>query len=692
MKHRPEIDGLRALAVIPVILFHAGFEGFSGGFVGVDVFFVISGYLIATLIISEMTASEFRLLTFYERRARRLLPALFFVLAVCMPLAWLTLVPANLKSFGESLMASATFLSNFLYSFVLGGYFDNSSEFRPLIHTWSLSLEEQFYIVFSLMMVALWRFGIKWTVIILTIGFGLTLSFSVIGSQFYGHPLDWLGSQGAFYIARAWEPGLGVLTAFYLFYKDPVRSMAANQTLSFLGLVSVVFSIFFFDQATPVPGLPALIPTVGTCLIIIAAMQGTFVHRILSLPILVGIGLISYSAYLWHQPLLAFARHRWFDVIPSEIAIIFCLCIFGLAYVSWRFVELPFRDRNQIGSRVIWRSSLIGLAFFLSTGFLFTTDFAKSHSPNSLTTMKHGGFVSWHSEMGHVCDEWQTESGATWCTFGDLNSDRNVVVYGDSHLFSIQHSLRAAFKAAGLKATWLAHLDVGRSRCDSTIFTAQEIGMKAEKLKQCPDLFRSALARFKDAEAFILLNRWSIKYFYSDGPIDTLGFFNQHLGCEEIHMPFKERTPLDSTGVLKQTTENMEKAIFNLLDTSSAIIPTLLVYPIPEIGCDPYRYNLRHKWATGAELETLSFPVAEYDQRNMFVIDNFDEYVADHSKRIKPVRLRNAFCHTDDDGMCSIIADSKSLYVDDDHVYQHGADLIVEEIMKVLTQTASTRP
>ena len=149
-------------------------------------------------------------------------------------------------------------------------------------------------------------------------------------------------------------------------------------------------------------------------------------------------------------------------------------------------------------------------------------------------------------------------------------------------------------------------------------------------------------------------------------------------------MPLKERAPLDSSGVLKQTAENMEQAIFNLLDTASSILPTLLAHPVPEIGCNPYRYNLRHKWATGTEPEALSFPVAEYDQRSKFVIDAFDEYVADHSERIKPVRLRNAFCQTSDDEMCSIIVDSKSLYLDDDHVNEHGADLIVEEIMKAL--------
>ena len=685
MNYRPEIDGLRAIAVLPVILFHTGLEAFSGGFVGVDVFFVISGYLIATLIILEMKAGDFRLLSFYERRARRLLPALYLVLAVCMPFAWFTLIPADLRDFGHSLAASAAFLSNLMYAEAMTGYFDNSSEFKPLIHTWSLSLEEQFYVLFPLALVVLWRFGIKWSIFFLSIFFGLSFFSGVLGSLFQGHPLDFLGIKGAYYVGRLWEPFLGVLTAFYLIYKSPERSLAANQMMSLLGLAMVILSFVIFDKETVIPGFNALLPTVGTCLLIISTKPGTIVHHLLSFPLLVGIGLISYSAYLWHQPLLAFARHRWFDVIPSQEAIILCLGSFALAYISWRFVELPFRDRKQILPRTIWFSSLAGLVFFLSAGFLFTTDFARSNSPNTLSTMDYGSFVSWYSDMGHVCDKWQTEPDVTWCMFGDLQSDRNVVLYGDSHLRAALHSLDASFKKMGLRATWLTGLNVDGFNCSSTIFTGQQITLwNEEKVIQCPDRFRFALSKFQDADAFILLNRWSIKYFYSGGPIDNLGFFNQHLGCEEIQVPFKERTPVDSTGILPQTKENMRQAILNLLDSASSILPTLLVYPVPEVGCDPYRYNLRHKWATGRELETLSFPAAEYDRRNSFVIDIFDQYVAEHSERIKPVRLRTAFCGAGDDAMCSIIADSKPLYVDDDHVFEHGADLIAEEIMKAL--------
>lgn len=158
MKYRPEIDGLRAIAILPVIFFHAGFDGFSGGYIGVDIFYVISGYLITSLILSEKDSGTFKLANFYERRARRILPALFFVMAICMPFAWALLLPQDLKAFSESIVAVVTFVSN-IFFWRTTGYFEQASELKPLLHTWSLSVEEQFYLFFPLIILTLWRFG-----------------------------------------------------------------------------------------------------------------------------------------------------------------------------------------------------------------------------------------------------------------------------------------------------------------------------------------------------------------------------------------------------------------------------------------------------------------------------------------------------------------------------------------------------
>lgn len=354
MNYRPEIDGLRALAVVPVIFFHAGFQGFSGGFVGVDVFFVISGYLITSIIIKELDRDSFSLIEFYERRSRRILPALFFVLIACLPFAWLWLRPADMIEFGQSLVAVATFMSN-VFFWIDSDYFATASELKPLLHTWSLAVEEQYYIVFPLIMMALWltakRKAIVGLVVIAIASFVLSehLSQSAPSTNFYLLP------------SRAWELLLGSFTAFYLYHRSHSENLLINQVLSISSVLLIVASIVLFSKETPFPGRFALVPTLGTCLIILCTTPGTLIYRVLSNRALVFIGLVSYSAYLWHQPLFAFARHRLYGELPVVHALVLCVVTFLLAYISWRWVEKPFRDKRKTSRTQIFTFSLIGL-------------------------------------------------------------------------------------------------------------------------------------------------------------------------------------------------------------------------------------------------------------------------------------------------------------------------------------------
>lgn len=361
MNYRAEIDGLRALAVLPVILFHAGFEWFSGGFVGVDVFFVISGYLITTIIISEMAEGKFSIVNFYERRARRILPALFFVMAACLPFAWLWLTPNDLKNFGQSLVAVSTFSSNFLFWWE-SGYFDTVAEWKPLLHTWSLAVEEQYYILFPVFLMLTWRLGIKWVLILLSVLFLLSLGVAQWGA--YNSP------SATFFLlpTRGWELLVGVFAAFYLKYSTHIKSHTVNQALSLLGFGMIAYSIFAFDKTTPFPSFYALIPTVGTSLLILCAVPKTLIHKLLSLKIIVGIGLISYSAYLWHQPLLVFARHRLLGDVSEFILFILCVASLVMAWFSWRFIERPFRDRKAISRNFVFTFTITGMILFSLIG------------------------------------------------------------------------------------------------------------------------------------------------------------------------------------------------------------------------------------------------------------------------------------------------------------------------------------
>lgn len=360
MKYRAEIDGLRALAVVPVILFHAGFDSFSGGFVGVDIFFVISGYLITAILINDIEKDRFSLIRFYERRARRILPALFAVMCFCIPFAWLWMLPDQMKSFSKSLVAVSFFASNILF-YRESGYFEAAAEDKPLLHTWSLAVEEQYYVFFPVFLFFAWRFGknkVFWTIVIFAT---LSLALSEWG---------WRNKPSAnFYLApaRIWELFAGSIAAFIV-NKHGVR---ANNTLSFVGLASILFAIFVYDESTPFPSIYALVPVVGVVLLVLFAKRETVVAKLLSTKIFVGIGLISYSAYLWHQPLFAFARIKMYEDPSLPLMTGLSVCSFLLAVVSWKYIENPFRaGKNRFFTGAfIFSSSALGLLAISIIGY-----------------------------------------------------------------------------------------------------------------------------------------------------------------------------------------------------------------------------------------------------------------------------------------------------------------------------------
>lgn len=363
-KYRPEIDGLRTLAVIPVILFHAGFKRFSGGFVGVDIFFVISGYLITTIILAELEAGKFSIINFYERRARRILPALFLVMAVCMPFAWLWLLPSDMEDFSQSVAAVSAFASNILF-WRESGYFETTAELKPLLHTWSLAVEEQFYVLFPLFLMLTWRLGKKCIV--------TTLAVVAVASLIAAHWGAFNKPPFTFFMlpTRGWELMIGSFIAFHFSSQHRfVQNNKINQSLSAVGLLLIIYSIFAFSERTPFPSLYALLPTIGAALIILFAIPNTLVGALLSSKAFVGIGLISYSAYLWHQPLFAFARHRSLHEPNLLVFAMLSVVALVLAYFSWRFVEQPFRRKTVINRTAVFTFALVGSTAFFALGLM----------------------------------------------------------------------------------------------------------------------------------------------------------------------------------------------------------------------------------------------------------------------------------------------------------------------------------
>jgi peptidoglycan/LPS O-acetylase OafA/YrhL len=366
MIYRREIDGLRSFAVLPVIFFHAGFSLFSGGYVGVDVFFVISGFLITTIIIEDMKVGRFSVLNFYERRARRILPALFFVMLVSIPFAWMLLSPSDLRDFARSFVSIAVFASNFLF-WMESGYFDTAAELKPMLHTWSLAVEEQYYVLFPLLILAAWRLGTRRLVALIAAIAAISLLIAEVQVR--------TAPSAAFFLlpARAWQLLVGSIAAFVVVYWRYYPSLIEKhrvscEVLGTIGLIMIVWATFRFDEHMPFPGLTALVPTLGTALVLLFSTSRTLVGRLLGLAPLVGIGLISYSAYLWHQPIFAFTRHAALGEVPALVMLGLSAVTLVLAYLSWRFVEQPFRARKVISRRTIFAFSAAGMAAFIAIG------------------------------------------------------------------------------------------------------------------------------------------------------------------------------------------------------------------------------------------------------------------------------------------------------------------------------------
>jgi len=417
MRYRKEIDGLRAIAVLPVILYHAGFTTFSGGFVGVDIFFVISGYLITTIIVDKMDKGAFLLLDFYERRARRILPALLFVVLCTLPFAWYWMLPQDLKIFSQSVIATPLISSN-IFFYLTSGYFDAESELKPLLHLWSLAVEEQYYALFPVFLTLTWKMGKRWIIGLLALVAFISLIVAQWGSK--AHP------SFTFYLlpTRGFEILIGALVSLYFNYKQSGLSVrhSASQLVSLIGLALISYAIITFDKNTPTPSFYTLIPAIGACFILVYSNERNLVGRLLASKPFVGIGLISYSAYLWHQPIFAFARLRSINTQDDYFLGFLAILPFALGWLSWKYIEKPFRDKRLIGPQQIFVCSFLGGLLLLVIGIFghLTQGF-----PNRLNGEKKlFGISSEYTEIPRI------DNG--WC-FYSVDSIKNINV-GESGL------------------------------------------------------------------------------------------------------------------------------------------------------------------------------------------------------------------------------------------------------------------
>ena len=501
-RYRADIDGLRALAVLLVFAYHLGTARVKGGYVGVDIFFVISGYLIGSIILGEIDAGKFSLLKFYERRVRRILPALFVTLAACAVLAYELFLPAEINEFAKSFLA-ATFSTANIFFYEKAGYFEGAASMKPLLHTWSLAVEEQFYIFLPLFLLALRRFssaGRRLAVLVVTL-----LSF-VVSAWGAFH-----GPEATFYLAhtRAWELLLGTLIALGVF--PHFAGLVARNVGSFVGLAMILASAIFYQKTTPFPGVAAALPCFGAALIIEVGRGGiSLVAKALSFRPIVFIGTISYSLYLWHWPLIVFQGASGLlihGLSPKSSKLVVLGVAFVVATLSWWFVERPFRDHRDSVPRVrLFQIASCAAAILVAFGI---TAIATRGFPSRFPAeaVRVASFL----ENGDATTEAQYRVGSCFLTSRNPNaifaredclkndpSKRNALLIGDSHAAQLWFGLSSAFKETNF-------MQATASGCKPTF--EQPLGAD----QRCSDLMNYILRDYLPShrpDAVLIAARW----------------------------------------------------------------------------------------------------------------------------------------------------------------------------------------
>ncbi|MBX5180958.1 acyltransferase [Rhizobium lentis] len=660
--YRPEIDGLRAVAVLPVVFFHGGIGPFHGGFAGVDVFFVISGYLITSIIYADLVQGTFSFKKFYERRARRILPALFLIMAASIPFAWLLLLPMDMKGFAEGLIGVSLFVSNFVF-WKQAGYFDAAAALKPLLHTWSLAVEEQFYIFFPPLLILISR-----TTRSIALALAMIAMISFASAEFISRS----DPTSAYYFlhTRAWELLIGAIVAIRSkdISKVTDKHPTLGQIIAGAGLFAVIASVVFLRETTRYPSVYTLFPTVGAAMVLSAGTGRTFVGKLLSLPPFIAVGLLSYSLYLWHQPVLAFARHYMDRSLDPSTAVALIVLCFALSALSWRYVEQPFRT-DRISVRAVAATGAISTSALIMIGSLgILSNGFSSRLPSVVEWESLGQKVQ---QTGNVCALAHSDrTGVSYCFFGDVAARRTVALYGDSHAQAISFSLAERFKKMGVKGVLLRAPDCQPIPQIST--TKNET-----QLSQCLLAFQHLLDYVReDVDEIIVAIRWTFRLYPIPGQIDRLTFVNGE-GGEEIEDYRENYAALNGSFSVDGRSKMLaiDDLIQSLEKTGKLVV---VVYPIPELGWNIAKVNLRH----GPGLSELSTSEALYLERNKFVLGVLDNIAA--SETLRKVRPADVLCSKGADGRCFGQRDGVPLYYDDDHLSAQGADLVADEILKAL--------
>lgn len=616
-----EIDGLRSVAVIPVLLYHSGLSGIPGGFVGVDIFFVISGYLITRLLAAEMAAGSFSLWQFYERRARRIAPALLVVTTATVLGALAIMVPQDLLRFGNSLVWAALFASNIFFA-INTGYFSAPAESYPLLHTWSLAVEEQFYLLFPLLLWGLVSWMRRATIPVLAVLAAASLALCIIASP--------VQPTLSFYLplTRSWELWLGALLALA---QLPNLSRWLREIIAVAALAMIGWTVFALPPGTPFPGWIALLPTIGAALLIRYA-SGTLVGAALASAPLVAIGLISYSLYLWHWPLLSLASYWLMRPLTQVEGLGLIALAVPLSALTWFLVEQPFRNRQFLSRRTVLAATALSIALLAGTGqVLVAGDGLPQRLPAEAARLS--AFADDYSPRRNDCHELRVRIDPDKaCVLGG-GVNPTMAVWGDSHGVELAYALGEIEGTAGRSVVQFTS-----SSCPPGLGYSPS--------------FRSNCAAH---------NQLVLDHILAHPEIGTV--------------VLTALTPSDDTADMDKTLHALDAGIAELRAAGRTVV---LVYPVPMVsGSVPTRLA-RLYWRDGA-FDAVAYPLASYQARLQRTLSTLDTIVA--KSGAIAIRPAEYYCPDRD---CLTYRDGEVLYFDFHHPTLSAARRLAKLVVDAL--------
>lgn len=652
MKYRKDIDGLRAVAVSSVVLFHAGIPGFSGGFVGVDIFFVISGFLITTILKESIESGTFSLIEFYDRRIRRIFPALFTIYLVTLAVGLIVLMPDELQALGESLLASAGFSAN-IHFHEQAGYFDAPSIAKPLLHTWSLSVEEQFYFIWPLAMLAVTRHVRP------HLWLPLLLTASALSLAYTEAEILWGNAERAFYMphARAWELMMGALLA--MTSQRIVIGKASRELMAGAGLLLIGGSIVLLSENQDFPGINALFPCLGAALLITAGMKApTNIGRLLSTGPFVFVGLISYSVYLWHWPLFSFWRLSVGRSPSIGESVVLIGASLLLATATWLYIEIPFRQRgagqqSRSKTMTLWT----GLAA-ASIAAICGLTVAKLHGlPERLdvsiqelykTAAKRFRGV----KCAHEGADATTQPG---CRLGRIVENRpaDVVLIGDSHARHFASPIDSILKSKNLSG-----LNLSVNGCIALFgLRSYENGRELKNCSEHSDNVTQFLTEDAEAKLVVIAQRWES--------------YTQSKMTESDNKTAKQLVDdrVTSPADIETTRHVLERALIRTVERlTKRGKRVLLIGQVPPYPSKPIRCVAK---ALYWEKEESACFASEREMKSRLDFSNcLIQKIASKYDRVDAFIPTDILCR---EGSCSLFLDGVFLYRDDDHLNAMGS-------------------